>query len=131
MLTVIKITRLRNTLSFSLNNKVTEFNGRAIAQAVSLLLLNAASLFRFQVKWCGICCGQNGTRAGFLRVFRFPLPIVVPPNAPYSAIVRSWYDRPISGRPAERTHNQSLPIPRNLKEKTVYIPPLVQLNANS
>jgi hypothetical protein len=33
----------------------------------------------------GICGGQSGTRAGFLQVLRYPLPILIPPNAPYSS----------------------------------------------
>jgi hypothetical protein len=28
---------------------------------------------------CGVCGGQSGTGAGFLRVLRFPLPIIIPP----------------------------------------------------
>jgi hypothetical protein len=32
---------------------------------------------------CGVCGGQSGTGAGFLRVLRFPLPII-PPIAPLS-----------------------------------------------
>jgi hypothetical protein len=48
--------------------------GRAIAQAVSRWLPTAAARVRSQV---------SGTRAGFLRVLRFPLPILIPPTAPY------------------------------------------------
>jgi hypothetical protein len=36
--------------------------------------------------------------AGFLRVFRFPLPSI-PPTAPHpssSIIIRGWYNRPIA-----------------------------------
>jgi hypothetical protein len=61
---------------------------------------------------CGICGGQNGSEASFLRVLRFPLPIIIPPNASYSPIIRSWYNRPISGRRIKWTH----PTQRNLKK---------------
>jgi hypothetical protein len=56
--------------------------GRAIAQAVSRRLATAAARIRSQVTSYGICGGQNGTGAGFLRVLRFPLPILIPPTAP-------------------------------------------------
>jgi hypothetical protein len=41
----------------------------------------------------GICGGQSGTVAGFLRVLFFPLPII-PPTAS-SSIIRGWYNRPV------------------------------------
>jgi hypothetical protein len=55
---------------------------------------------RAQVRSCGICGGQSGTGAGFLRVLRFPLPILIPPTAPHSSpsIIWVWYSRPSSGR---------------------------------
>jgi hypothetical protein len=31
------------------------------------------------------------------QVLRFPLPILIPPNAPYLSIIQSWYNRPNSG----------------------------------
>jgi hypothetical protein len=34
---------------------------------------------------CEICGGQSGSEAGFLRVFRFPLPILIPPTASHSS----------------------------------------------
>jgi hypothetical protein len=49
--------------------------GRAIAQAVSRSLPTAAARVRARVRSCGIYGGQSGTRAGFLRVLRFHLPV--------------------------------------------------------
>jgi hypothetical protein len=51
--------------------------GRAIVQAVSRRHL---ARVRFQSMSCEICDGQNGNKAGFLRVIRFPLPILIPQN---------------------------------------------------
>jgi hypothetical protein len=49
--------------------------GCAVAQAVNCWLPTAAARVRAPVK-CGICHGVNGTGAGFLRIRRFPLPII-------------------------------------------------------
>jgi hypothetical protein len=49
--------------------------GHAVAQVVSRWLLTAAALIRVRAA-CGVCGGQSGTEAGFLRVLRFPLPII-------------------------------------------------------
>jgi hypothetical protein len=64
-----------------------------------------------QIKSCGVCGGQSGTGAGFLRVLYFPLPVLIPPNAPYSSISQGSYNRPISGWRTKWT--QSQPTPRN------------------
>jgi hypothetical protein len=40
---------------------------------------------RPQVMLCGIYGGQSGNGTGFLRVLRFPLPIVIPLTAPHSS----------------------------------------------
>jgi hypothetical protein len=55
--------------------------GRAIAQGVSRWLPTAAARVRSRVWLSGICSGQSGAGAGFLRVLRFPLPIFIPPNS--------------------------------------------------
>jgi hypothetical protein len=41
-------------------------------------------LFNARVWSSGICGGQSGTGAGFVRVLRFPLPIFIPSNSPSS-----------------------------------------------
>jgi hypothetical protein len=53
--------------------------GCAIAQAVSRRRPTAVA----RVRSCWISGGQSGTRAGFLRVLRFPLPTVILPTAPH------------------------------------------------
>jgi hypothetical protein len=58
--------------------------GRAIAQAVSRWLPTAAASVRARVWSSGICGGQSGAGAGFLRVLRFSLPISIPQNSPSS-----------------------------------------------
>jgi hypothetical protein len=101
-----------------LTNSLTHQPDRAIAQAVSRRLPTSAARVPAQVRSCGICGGQSGTGAHFLRVLRFPLPILIPPTAPHSSssIIRGWYNRPNSGRRTKRT--QSHPTPRTkLKKK--------------
>jgi hypothetical protein len=83
--------------------------GRAIAQAVSCWLSTAEDRVRAQVWSSGICGGQSGAGAGFLRVLWFLLPVLIPPTAPHSSsLVRGWYNRPVSGRRTKWT--QSHPI---------------------
>jgi hypothetical protein len=49
----------------------SETKGRAVAQAVSRWLPIAAARVRLRAA-CGLCGGQSGILAGFLRVLRFP-----------------------------------------------------------
>jgi hypothetical protein len=71
--------------------------GRAIAQAVSRRLPTAAAQLRARVWSCGICGGQSGAGAEFLRVLRFPLQFFILPIAPQSpsSIIWGWYSRPV------------------------------------
>jgi hypothetical protein len=64
---------------------------RAIAQAVSRLLLTTAARVRAQIRSWGI-------GVGFLRVFRFSLPILSPTAPHLSSVIRVWYNRLDSGR---------------------------------
>jgi hypothetical protein len=91
-------------------------HNRAIAQAVSRRFPTAAVRVRAWIWSCGIRGGKSGIRGGFLLVFRFPLPILIPPTAPHSSsssssssssIVWGWYNRPTSDR--RTTWTQSHP----------------------
>jgi hypothetical protein len=57
--------------------------GRAIAEAVSRWLPTATARDQSRVWSSGICGGQSGVGAGFLRVLRFPVPFI-PSNCPSS-----------------------------------------------
>jgi hypothetical protein len=57
--------------------------GRAVVQAVRRWLPTAAARVHVRAA-CGVCDGQSGTGAVFLRVLRFPLLIIIPPNSPSS-----------------------------------------------
>jgi hypothetical protein len=62
--------------------------GRAIAETVSRWLPTAAARVQSRVWSSGICGGQCGAGAGFLRLLRFPLPFI-PPNSPSSQSPRA------------------------------------------
>jgi hypothetical protein len=62
---------------------------RTTAQAVSRRIPIVAARVRAQVRSCGTCGRQSGAGAGFLRVLRFPLPILIPPTVSHtSSIIR-------------------------------------------
>jgi hypothetical protein len=52
-----------------------------------------------RIRTCGICDGQSGNEAGFLRALQFSLPII-PPTAPHSSsliAIRGRDNSPFSG----------------------------------
>jgi hypothetical protein len=73
--------------------------GRAVTHAVSRRLPAPAARFRVRVRSCGICCGQSGTRAGFLRELRFPLPLSHSTDFStiITSIIQDWYSALING----------------------------------
>jgi hypothetical protein len=80
---------------------------RAMTQAVSRLFSNAAARVPTQVRSCGICGVQSGTGVGFLRLLRFPLPILVPENVHYAYLILSWCNRPVSDLSTKRSQSHS------------------------
>jgi hypothetical protein len=97
------------------DNTSKERIDRAIAQAVSRRLPTTVSRFRSQVRSSGICGGQRGAEAGYFRVLRFPLPILIPPTAPHSSsIIWGWYNRPVV---ADVPSGLSLTPPQETKKK--------------
>jgi hypothetical protein len=69
-------------IKFDTGAFLTKILGRAVAQAVSRWLPTAAARVLVRAA-CGVCGGQRGTGAGFLRVLQFPLPMN-PPISPSS-----------------------------------------------
>jgi hypothetical protein len=77
---------------------------------------------RAHVRLYGICDGQSGTAAGFLRVLRFPLTIRIPPIAPqssssssFTSIIWGWYNRPNSVRSTKWTQSHHIKNINNLQ----------------
>jgi hypothetical protein len=70
-----------------------------------------AAWVQAQVRLCGICGGQGGTGAGFLRIRQFPLLILIPPTTPHSSssIMQGWYNRTNSGRRTKWTQPHTSP----------------------
>jgi hypothetical protein len=78
-----------------------------MSQAISGRLSTAQT----QIRSYGICGEQCGTGAGFIQALLFPLPVPIAPKAPYSSIIRDWYNTIISGRLTKRI--QSHPTSRS------------------
>jgi hypothetical protein len=58
-------------------------SGRVVSRRLAI----AAARVRSLNKSCGICGGQSGTGAGYLRVLRFPLPIIYSTNCSKITII--------------------------------------------
>jgi hypothetical protein len=50
----------------------------AVAQSVSRRLTTMAARVRARIRSCGICSGENGAGASFIRILWFPLPNIPP-----------------------------------------------------
>jgi hypothetical protein len=80
--------------SYDLNDYTQEIRMRhcsscAIAQEVSHRLPTSTTRVPSQIRSCGFCGGQSGTGADLLLVRLSPVPILIPPTAPYSLIILS------------------------------------------
>jgi hypothetical protein len=84
-------------------------HGRSRTKASSQRSTVAARV-QSQVRSCGIRGGQSDTGAGFLRVLRFPLPVPIPPNSPYSSSVAGTVGKLVADIP---TGLSLTPIPQN------------------
>jgi hypothetical protein len=82
--------------------------------AVRRWLPTAAARVRLRAA-CGVCGGQSGTGAGFLRVLRFS-PANHSTDFSIIIITRGWYNRPLSGRSVEWT---LIPPPTMLIKKKI------------
>jgi hypothetical protein len=59
--------------------------------AAGLQLFAALATIWSEVRFCGIYDWTSGTEAGFLKVLRVYLPILISPNAPLlPSVIRSW-----------------------------------------
>jgi hypothetical protein len=62
----------------------------------------------------GFVVDKVGLWAGFLRVLRLPLPVLIPLTATHSSIIRGWYNRPNISRRTKWI--QCYPHPKELKK---------------
>jgi hypothetical protein len=76
-----------NPTSFTWSHLISQASDCATLQADSLFPTAGAGVTS-QVVASGICGGQSDTGAD-LRVLLFPLPILIPPTAPYSLMILS------------------------------------------
>jgi hypothetical protein len=82
---VIYILKTTTLTTFAQLSKLYYYYKPRHSSGVGHRLPTPAARVRGRVWSCGICGGQSGAEAGFLRVLRFPLPIFIPPIAPQSS----------------------------------------------
>jgi hypothetical protein len=95
--------------------------GRAIAQAASRWLPTAAAQVRVRGLFMWDLWWTKWHWSRFSPSTSVFLPILIPPTAPHSSIIRGGYNRPVSGRSTKWTQLHS--IPRNLKIIIMHEPP--------
>jgi hypothetical protein len=76
------VTRMSNPSALGQHPQYDELRRPCRSSAVRRWLPTAAARVCVRAA-CGVCGGKSGTGAGFLRVLRFPLPII-PPISPLS-----------------------------------------------
>jgi hypothetical protein len=81
-----------------------------------------AARSRAKIRSCGICGGQSGTREGFLRVLRFPLPILIPPTASHNNHLSSGAGA-MRQLVADVTNGLSLTPPQGIKKGRELVKP--------
>jgi hypothetical protein len=69
---------LVNTEVLSVNPCELVTEGRVVAQEASRWLPTASARVHVRAA-CGVCGGQSGTGAGFLRVLRLSVAVIIPP----------------------------------------------------
>jgi hypothetical protein len=95
---------------YVVDNNETKSNGRTVGQAShSGGPVSSPGQVMWDFWW------QSGAELKFLRALRLPLPILIPLTAPYSSIIRGWYNRPVL---VEVPSGLSLTPPQKTKEKT-------------
>jgi hypothetical protein len=52
---------------------------------------------------------KSAIGSGFLQACQFPLPVLIPPTAPYTSIIQGWYRRPTFGQCTKWAQRHPIP----------------------
>jgi hypothetical protein len=98
----------------------------------SFRLPTAAARVRARIWSSGICGGQSGTGAGFLRVLWFPLPIFIPSNSPSSSqpLGAGTIDHSVADVPFGPSLDSTPPSTMRIKKITAIYPYLESDESN-